>query len=131
MTFNTALTKAAILTAVLLVAAPASAELLQGQSIDQTVRGKRIYLATPFGGEFPLNYRSNGRVDGDGEALGLGRLMRPQDSGRWWVRENRLCQQWTTWEKGQTFCFTLRKTGPRSLEWVRSDGLEGTARIGN
>jgi hypothetical protein len=103
---------------------------MTGDEITQTVRGKRIYLATPFGGEFPLNYRPNGRVDGDGEALGLGRFVRPQDSGRWWVDGNRLCQQWTTWENGKVFCFTLRRTGPASLFWVRSDGLEGSARIG-
>lgn len=131
MTGFNALSKLGLAVAVLAFTTPAMADVLKGEAIDQTVRGKRIYLATPFGGEFPLNYRPNGRVDGDGEALGLGRLMRPQDSGRWWVRDNRLCQQWSTWEQGQTYCFTLRKTGPRSLAWVRNDGLEGTARIGN
>ncbi len=39
--------------------------------------------ATPFGGEFPLNYRRNGKVDGNGEALGLGRWVKPEDTGRW------------------------------------------------
>lgn len=115
-----------------LLAAPAIAwaEAVPGPKIDDLVRGKRIYLAVPLGGEFPLFYRADGRVDGTGEALGLGRAMRPKDSGRWWVSGDRLCQRWTTWYDGKTLCFTLRKTGAASLAWTRDDGLSGTARIG-
>lgn len=110
-------------------ASPALADTLSGAEIRDTVRGRRIYLATPLGGEFPLYYRADGRVDGSGEAIGLGRMMRPKDSGRWWVDGSRLCQQWTEWYDGRVHCFTLARTGPRSLAWTRSDGLSGTARI--
>ncbi|MEJ1159186.1 hypothetical protein [Prosthecomicrobium sp. N25] len=113
------------------LAAPAAADTLEGREIDQTVRGRRIYLAVPLGGEFPLTYRPDGRVDGSGEAVGLGRVMRPKDSGRWWVDGRRLCQRWTTWYDGKVFCFTLRKTAPTQLAWTRDDGLSGTARIGD
>lgn len=102
---------------------------LDAAGIQSTVGGKRIYLSTPFGGEFPLNYRTGGVVDGDGEALGLGKMMAPTDSGRWWIDGNRLCQQWQEWYDGRTFCFTLTRTGAKSLRWLRDDGLAGTARI--
>ncbi|MBB4955096.1 hypothetical protein H4S14_003053 [Agrobacterium vitis] len=101
-----------------------SAEIREG------IIGKRIYLATPMGGEFPLNYRKNGVVDGDGEALGLGRFVKPNDTGKWWIADDQLCQRFTTWYKGAPMCFELYKTGDKSLNWIRNNGQKGTARIG-
>lgn len=112
-------------------AAPASAATLDGDAIRDNVVGRSVFLATPFGGEFPLNYRRSGRVDGDGEALGLGRFVRPQDTGRWWIRDNRLCQQFNTWYDGAPMCFELTRIGPNRLRWVRDNGETGTARIGS
>jgi len=104
---------------------------LDGKAVRDTVAGRRIYLAVPFGGELPLYYRKDGRVDGTGEAAGLGRFLKPSDSGRWWVDGNRLCQQWQTWYDGRTFCFTLAPAGPDRLAWFRDDGEKGVARIGD
>ncbi len=97
--------------------------------IKSAIAGKRIYLQTPFGGEFPLFYREDGVVDGSGEAVGLGRMMAPTDSGKWWVADNRLCQQWQEWYDGTTHCFVLQRTSETTLYWMRDDGLEGEARI--
>ena len=99
--------------------------------IQSMIIGKRIYLATPMGGEFPLNYRKNGVVDGSGEALGLGRFVKPEDTGKWWIKGDRLCQQFQTWYKGAPMCFELYKTGSKTLRWVRDNGQVGTARIGD
>jgi len=119
---------------VALVAATATAAAetapMKDAEIRAAVNGRRIYLQTPLGGEFPLNYRKNGRVDGDGEKLGLGRLMAPADTGRWWIDNGRLCQKWTEWYDGRTQCFVLIRTGETTLYWKRDDGLEGEARIG-
>ncbi|MEO1199779.1 MAG: hypothetical protein AAFX39_11190 [Pseudomonadota bacterium] len=117
--------------ALMLAGGHADARQLSGNEIQNTISGKRIYLAVPLGGEFPLYYRTNGQVDGSGEALGLGRFMAPRDSGRWWVAGNQLCQQWREWYDGQQFCFTLSEAGSDRLSWVRNDGYSGTARIGN
>jgi hypothetical protein len=116
----------------LLATAPAvaNADLMTGTEIRETISGKRIFLATPLGGEFPLFYANNGRVDGSGEAIGLGRWLKPTDSGRWWVDGNRLCQQWQTWYDGKSFCFTLREAGPNRVAWTRDDGYSGVARVG-
>lgn len=107
----------------------ALSEQLHGASITDTVGGKRVYLATPFGGEFPLYYKTNGQVTGDGTALGLGRYFAPRETGRWFVRGNQLCQQFPTWYRGKVSCFTLRKTGETTLRWRRDDGYSGRARI--
>jgi len=98
--------------------------------IKSEIIGKRIYLATPMGGEFPLNYRRSGVVDGSGEALGLGRFVKPSDTGKWWIDGDRLCQRFTTWYKGTPMCFELYKTGATNLKWIRNNGQVGTARIG-
>ncbi len=108
----------------------AKEKLLSGPAITERVKGKRIYIEVPFGGEIPLYYRADGYVDGSGEALGLGRYLAPTDSGKWWVEENRLCQQWTTWYDGRIFCFTLQQLSETQLYWHRDDGEEGKARLG-
>lgn len=115
--------------AVSLVPVTAQAEQLEGSELTQFVSGKRVYLATPFGGEFPLNYKRSGIVTGDGTALGLGKFFAPKESGKWWVRGENLCQQWPTWYDGKPSCFRIKKTGERSLDWVRDDGRSGRARV--
>ncbi|MBO6639019.1 MAG: hypothetical protein JJ920_15760 [Roseitalea sp.] len=111
------------------LSAPAGAEQLSGQTLKDTIAGKRVYLATPFGGEFPLYYKTNGQVTGDGTALGLGQYFAPRETGRWFVQGDQLCQQFPTWYRGKVSCFTLRMTGETSLRWRRDDGYSGRARI--
>lgn len=115
-----------------LLAAPSAsvASALSDDDIKTHIAGRRIHLAAPLGGEFPLNYRRGGIVDGNGEALGLGRFVKPNDSGRWWIRDAKLCQQFKTWYNGTVLCFRLSWTGERKLRWVRDNGDVGTARIG-
>ena len=102
---------------------------LKGEALREAVSGKRIYLSVPLGGELPLFYQSNGRVDGSGEAAGLGRFLKPTDSGRWWVEGERLCQQWESWYSGRVFCFTVQKLPENRIAWARDDGEKGIARI--
>lgn len=111
--------------------ASANQNRFDATEIKQSIIGKRIYLAVPFGGEFPLNYRMDGRVDGTGEALGLGRFAKPNDTGRWWIDSDRLCQKFTSWYKGEPMCFELERIDDRRLKWTRNNGQTGTARIGN
>lgn len=112
-------------------AAPALASSFSANEIRSDIIGRTIYLAAPFGGEFPLNYRRNGQVDGDGTATGfVGRMAQPKDTGRWWIDGNRLCQQFTEWYNGSSMCFDLTRTGPSTLNWVRDNGERGRARIG-
>lgn len=108
----------------------ATGKPMDATEIRQMITGKRIYLATPLGGELPLHYRANGVVDGSGEAIGLGRYLKPKDSGRWWVTNNKLCQKWAEWYDGRTFCFKLNKVSGSKVFWLRDDGKSGIARVG-
>ncbi|MEO1747531.1 MAG: hypothetical protein AAFR27_02740 [Pseudomonadota bacterium] len=107
----------------------AAAETLSGQELKNFVNGKRVYLRVPLGGEFPLFYQTNGRVTGDGTALGLGRYLAPKETGRWFVQGSKLCQQFPTWYKGEVSCFRIYKTGETTLRWTRDDGYSGRARV--
>jgi len=111
------------------VLANASEKLLSSDEMRRVVTKNRIYLATPLGGELPLTYFADGRVDGSGEAVGLGRWLAPTDKGRWWITGNQLCQQWEQWYKGRRFCFTLERAGPSAVIWRRDDGSTGKARL--
>ena len=50
------------------------------------------------------------------------------DSGKWWVADDQLCQQWSSWMDGKTYCYKLTRNGS-TVQWVRNDGRSGTARI--
>ena len=125
------LSRLVLASALVLAATTVQARELDADDIREKVTGKRIYLAAPLGGEFPLFYRKDGRVDGSGEAVGLGRLARPTDNGRWWISGNRLCQRWQTWYDGKQMCFQLITLGGDKLRWNQDNGDTGTARIGN
>jgi len=109
----------------------AQASQLQEADIRSNIIGRTIYLAAPMGGEFPLNYKPSGEVDGNGKAVGLGKFIQPTDSGRWWIEANKLCQQFKVWYDGKQMCFELSANGPDKVKWVRDNGDSGIARIGN
>ena len=111
------------------VTSVASAQALDTAGIRGFVSGKRVLLKTPYGLELPLTYRTDGSVAGDVSGFRLASMFAPKETGKWWVESNRLCQKWPTWYDGKQFCFTIEKTGPASLSWVRDDGMMGTARI--
>ncbi len=107
----------------------ASSESLDGNTLRRLITGKWIYLSTPLGGEIPLYYRADGRVEGSGESVGLGRWFKPTDTGRWWIAGDRLCQQWQTWYDGERMCFTVSSLGGRKIRWNRDNGETGLARL--
>lgn len=108
----------------------ATAEELAGKEIKKLISNKTVYLATGYGFEFPLVYRGNGRVTGDGTGTGLEKYFAPKETGKWWVKGDRMCQKFPTWYDGKTLCFTLKQTGSKSLIWKSHDGKRGKARIG-
>jgi hypothetical protein len=104
--------------------------LAEGE-IRRDIIGKTIFLATPLGGELPLNYHTSGMVDGSGQAIGLGKFFKPNDEGKWWIDANRLCQKFHTWYDGAPMCFQLETAGPGKVKWTRDNGETGVARIGD
>ena len=125
--FRTAIAIAALSAA---IASQAAADRYKANEIEGEIVGRQIFLEAPLGGEFPLNYRRSGSVDGNGEALGLGRFVKPADTGTWWIDSDRLCQRFRTWYDGRSMCFELYRVDQKRLKWIRNDGKTGIARIG-
>ena len=107
----------------------ADASSLTEEQLREAIVGKTIYLNIS-GFELPIHYKANGRVTGSmGQvAAAFSRGDGSRDSGRWWVEANQLCQRWTSWMDGQTFCYKITRQG-NLITWVRHDGVSGTARI--
>ncbi|MGA1803321.1 hypothetical protein [Rhizobium sp. HT1-10] len=107
------------------------AEALKDSDIRSDIIGRTIYLAAPLGGEMPLTYHKSGTVDGNGQAVGLGKFIKPNDVGKWWIKSNQLCQQFKTWYDGAPMCFVLERDSADKVKWTRDNGQTGVARIGD
>jgi hypothetical protein len=99
---------------------------LTGPALLQAVAGKTVHLDTPYGA-IPISYRQDGSLAG-----AAGKLSpytgSANDSGKWWVTGNKLCQKWSLWLDAKTTCMSVRQDGAR-VEWTSSNGTTGTATI--
>jgi hypothetical protein len=115
-----------------LPALPVAAETisLAGDELRQAISDKTVYLNVS-GFELPIVYSANGRMKATmgTVAAGVSRGDGASDTGKWWVSGDQLCQRWTSWMDGQSYCFKLTRNG-NIVQWVRNDGRSGTARIG-
>jgi hypothetical protein len=103
---------------------------LAGDALRDAVSGKTVYLNIS-GFELPIRYSASGRMSGKmgTTAAALSRGDGASDSGRWWIEDNQLCQRWSNWMEGKSYCYKFTLKG-KSVRWVRNDGRSGTARIG-
>jgi hypothetical protein len=108
----------------------AEPESLAGDDLRQAISGKTVYLNVS-GFELPIRYAANGRMSGKmgTVAASFSRGDGSSDTGKWWVTNDQLCQQWRTWMDGKSYCYKLTRNGS-TVRWVRNDGRSGTARIG-
>jgi hypothetical protein len=102
---------------------------LSGDELRKAVSGKTVYLKIS-GFELPIRYSPGGSMSGrmGVVAATLARGNGASDRGKWWVSGSQLCQQWTSWMEGKSYCYTLTRRG-NSVRWVRNDGRSGSARI--
>lgn len=107
-------------------AASASDPQLEGETLRKAIAGKTVSLSTPMGG-LPISYRADGTMQGRAGALAT-YTGAAQDTGRWWIVADQLCQRWNNWLGGSSYCFRLRQQGA-SVQWTRSDGVSGMATI--
>jgi hypothetical protein len=118
--------------AITLSALPAIAEPVElaGDELRNAVSGKTVYLNVS-GFELPIRYNPSGRMSGKMGAVtaSFSRGDGASDSGKWWVENDQLCQKWTSWMDGKSYCYKLTQNGS-SVQWLRNDGRSGTARIG-
>jgi hypothetical protein len=119
--------------ALTLLATAVRAELvtLSGDGLRNAISGKTVFLNIS-GFELPISYAANGRMSGKmgAVAASFARGDGAQDRGKWWVAGNQLCQQWSSWMEGKSYCYRLTREGA-TVHWVRNDGRSGTARVGN
>lgn len=103
---------------------------LAGDELKKAISGKTVFLNIS-GFELPISYAANGRMSGKMStiAASFSRGDGAQDRGKWWVANDQLCQQWSSWMDGKQYCYKLTRDGA-SVQWVRNDGHSGTARIG-
>jgi hypothetical protein len=112
----------------LLAAGSAWAEptALAGEALRKLVSGRTIILDTPVGA-LPISYRGNGTLAGKAPIVQA--ITGPsQDQGRWWIADDRVCQQWSSWLDGKRYCYQMRLEG-LTVHWRRDDGRKGTARL--
>ncbi len=112
-------------------AARAEPVTLSGNVLREAISGKIVFLNIS-GFELPISYAANGRMSGKMSAVAasFARGDGAQDRGKWWVAGDQLCQQWSSWMDGKSYCYRLTRDGA-TVRWVRNDGRSGTARIGN
>jgi hypothetical protein len=103
---------------------------LSGDALRKTVSGKTVFLKIS-GFELPIQYSSGGTMKGSmgTVAAALSRGDGSSDRGKWWIADDQLCQKWSSWMEGNTYCYKLSQNG-NAVRWVRNDGRSGTARIG-
>ena len=102
---------------------------LTEDELHQAIIGKTVHLNVS-GFELPIRYKANGRMTGimGTVAATFSRGDGSRDSGRWWIEANQLCQRWTSWMDGQSYCYKITRQG-KIINWLRNDGITGTARI--
>jgi hypothetical protein len=81
--------------------------------------------------DLPIRYSEGGSMTASMGAVAatMARGESASDRGKWWVSGSQLCQRWSSWMKGKTYCYKLTRRG-NSVTWVRNDGRSGSARIG-
>ncbi|MBK5197526.1 MAG: hypothetical protein JJE37_04520 [Methyloceanibacter sp.] len=102
---------------------------LAGDELRKAISGKTVYLNVS-GFELPIRYTANGHMSGKMSTVtaSFSRGDGASDTGKWWVADDQLCQQWSSWMDAKTYCYKLIRNGS-SVQWTRNDGHSGTARI--
>ena len=111
-------------------AAGAASVALSGDVLRNAVSDKTVVLRIS-GFELPIRYSSRGTMTGRMStfAAAFSGSKSVSDHGKWWVGGRKLCQKWSTWMDGATYCYALSEQGRNKVRWVRNDGQAGTARI--
>jgi hypothetical protein len=120
----------AVVLGVMVVAVPGGALAgetgpLAGERLRAAVAGKTVSFANPAGA---ISFRSNGTMVGQSNQVLAPIIGSERDHGTWWIASDQLCQRWSNWLEGKSYCYTLRRFG-RMVYWTRNDGRRGTATL--
>ena len=95
----------------ILLCLPAQAASLSGSDIEKAFIGKRLKWKTVDGYEGTVRYSKNGSAK-----VNIKKPERVSDKGKWWVKGNRLCNQWEVIRDGKPKCFTYRQQSDGSYK---------------
>lgn len=105
-----------------LAAVPVAAdEPLRAAEIVEAVAGATTSGVNAYGNPYTVEIREGGTTWG---IAGLGNEY--EDTGTWWLEDDRFCRRWTTWLEGHTACFAVFIAGGK-ITWV--DAATGDARV--
>ena len=83
-------------------------ETLTTNQIELALKGKTIYGTFPTGNDFKTYHRADGKAF----TKCCADSWRFRDSGKWWVKDNKLCTQWETLRHGEVGCsYIVREDG--------------------
>ncbi|CAN1564028.1 hypothetical protein MCEMSEM23_02824 [Rhabdaerophilaceae bacterium] len=110
---------------------PETAPILPVHEIIRLIGAHELHLSGTGGGTGSLRYSENGASVGTAKGPYSADFSSRQDTGRWWVMGNRLCQQWAAWFAGQTFCVTIERRNDRIVIWRWESGKARRFRLSN
>jgi len=107
----------------------ATADGPAGDSWSASIGGHTVVMQS-MGVSLPVAYRANGTMSGRMQSYvaTMAGESNLSDSGKWWIRGGMLCQRWSHWLDGKTYCFSLKQSGS-TIHWTSTSGHSGTARI--
>lgn len=95
---------------VLAFSVPATAKTLTGAELQEKLVGKRIKFENTDGTiKGTTRYNKNGKA-----RVSLTKPNRFKDKGIWWIKGNKLCNQWEQIREGEPKCFTYKELGPKT-----------------
>jgi len=84
-----------------------------GPEIEPALAGMTAYGITRNGLRIRVEWQNKGGLTG--EVLNNSSNPARKDHGKWWVRGNQLCRQYSSWYSGQPLCGALKKDGDEYL----------------
>lgn len=105
----------------------AAPETLTGESIKAVLSGSTLNLDTPAGIPLPVHFQDDGTMTAVAGKLAFF-LGSRKDSGKWWIKGSKLCQQWKRWLDGEESCIRVTQDGNK-FSWRSDDGKTGTAKM--
>lgn len=97
---------------------------LSGTVLSKLVGGRTVLIDTPLGTQLPIEYHADGTLSGRAGQLSF-YLGSERDTGRWWIKGDKVCQKWKRWFDGDVTCLRIRHRG-RHVFWQSDDGKSGT-----
>lgn len=93
-------------------------DFLSGADITQLMPTGPLKGINGYGEPYTITYLIDGAMSGV-----AGKSNEYKDTGKWWVKENRFCRQYTSWLAGKAACFKVTLEGDTISFFDAEDGF--------